>query len=74
MEELSKVSDFIGKEVSIYPRDTRSKMGIVLDITPAGVMFKITKADLSSGYTVGEVVFISYSANLSFSCKENNQL
>jgi hypothetical protein len=68
MEELSKVSDFIGKEVTIYPGDTRRKMGIVLDITDAGVMFKITKADLGSSYTVGEVVFISFSANLSFSC------
>lgn len=68
MKELSKVSDFIGKEVSIYPDDTYRKMGIVLDITDAGVMFKITKAEPGSGYAVGEIVFISYSANLSFSC------
>jgi hypothetical protein len=67
MKELSKVSDFIGKEVIIYPGDTNKKMGIVLDITDAGVMFKITKG---LEYGVGDIVFISFSARLSFSCKE----
>lgn len=59
MEEL------IGKEVRIYPNDTRAKYGKILEINDNGVLFLITKSECP-GFTVGKRKFISYSARLNF--------
>lgn len=56
---------YLGKEVQIYPGDTYSKFGIVRDINDNGVAFEITRSE-ASRYRVGDIVFISYSNNLTF--------
>ena len=65
----NSVRDLIGKEVYIYPGDTIKKKGIIQEITPFGILFKITWTDDCSTfkqYEVDKLYFISYSANLSF--------
>ena len=58
---------YLGKTVQIYPGDTHSKFGEVIDISSAGVIFKITSADSrSSTYVEGSTHFIAFSLNLNF--------
>ena len=60
-------SEWIGKEVQIYPGDTRSKWGKVVGMNDAGVTFLITRYEGSDReWIVGKHKFISYSAKLSF--------
>ena len=60
-------SEWIGKEVQIYPGDTRSKWGKVVGMNDAGVTFLITKYEGNDKEWVpGKHKFVSYSAKLSF--------
>lgn len=65
--EITCMNDLIGKEVQIYPADTYSKWGRIIEINDNGVLFEITDADeRCTGYPIGSYRFISYSANLTF--------
>ena len=55
--------EFVGKEVKIYPSDTKLKCGKVIDADENGVVFEITSSR-SEAYVVGKRYFIAYSANL----------
>ena len=60
-------SEWIGKEVQIYPGDTRSKWGKIVGMNDAGVTFLITKYEGNDReWVVGKHKFVSYSAKLSF--------
>lgn len=61
-----KLNSLKGALVQIYPGDSTHKYGIIEDMTDNGILFKITDTGLKSGYTVGALHFISYSARLSF--------
>jgi hypothetical protein len=63
---MSMIETFVGKEVNICPSDTRKKRGIILEISNVGIFFKITYAEFSSGYQNGDVCFVSFGSNLSF--------
>ena len=55
---------FLGKEVVVYPGDTNTKFGKVLDINEVGVTFLATNtAGMWKNNTVN---FIAFSANLKF--------
>jgi len=59
-------SDWIGKEVQIYPGDTRSKWGKIVDMNEHGVTFLITRNENNDReWPIGKHKFISYSAKLS---------
>ena len=68
MAKRASVNNLVGKTVQIYPGDSNAKFGIIEEITDAGVLFKITKADgrAKDQYTVGSLHFIAWSARLSF--------
>jgi hypothetical protein len=59
------IETYLNKEVQIYPGDTYSKFGVVKDINENGVVFEITRSEAQQ-YRVGDIVFISYSNNLTF--------
>lgn len=60
-------SEWMGKEVQIYPGDTRSKWGKIVDMNAHGVTFLITKYNGTDGdWVVGKHKFISYSSKLTF--------
>ena len=60
-------SEWIGKEVQIYPGDTRSKWGKIVGMNDAGVTFLITRCnDGDKEWVKGKHKFVSYSAKLSF--------
>ena len=74
---MNSMADFVGKTVSIYPGSSWHREGVVLDVNPAGVLFKITQvcnADFHgreegytfNGWTVGKTMFIAFSAELTF--------
>lgn len=66
MPIFSMKETYLNKEVQIYPGDTYSKFGIVRDINENGVVFEITRSNVSH-YRIGDLVFIAYSNNLTFS-------
>lgn len=68
---------FVGKTVSIYPGSGWYREGIILDVNPAGVVFKLTQVcaeaaggrregETYNGWTCGKTMFIAFSANLTF--------
>ena len=57
---------WVNKIVQIYPSDTYSKFGEIIAMSSEGVTFKCVDAHSQSGWKVGEIRFISYSAKLSF--------
>ncbi len=63
MEQM--IAQFKGKEVQVYPNDTHKKFATVVDINPAGVTFIVTKSE-GYGWKAGDIKFIAFSANLSF--------
>ena len=68
MKDIRQLEDLIGEEVQIYPGDSYSKWGKIIDINNNGMLFLITKADRECwSYKVGSYKFISYSANLTVS-------
>ena len=56
---------FLGKEVQLFPGDSDRNYGEVKAVDDNGVVFMITKAVPGTGYTVGKLHFISFSARLS---------
>lgn len=74
---MNTMADFIGKEVSIYPGSSWHREGVVLEVNPAGVLFKITQVCnrdhggrdegyTYNGWTVGKTMFIAFCAELTF--------
>lgn len=74
---MNSISDFVGKTVSIYPGGSWHREGVVLEVNPAGVLFKITQVcnpefggrdegHTYNGWTVGKTIFIAFSAELTF--------
>jgi hypothetical protein len=60
-------SEWIGKEVQIYPGDTRSKWGKIVDMNQHGVTFLITNYTGNDGeWQIGKRTFIAYSSKLTF--------
>lgn len=60
-------SEWLGKEVQIYPGDTHSKWGRIVGMNAHGVTFLITKYNGNDKqWPIGKHKFISYSAKLSF--------
>ena len=60
-------SEWLGKEVQIYPGDTRSKWGKIVGMNAHGVTFLITRNENNDNeWPIGKHKFISYSAKLSF--------
>jgi len=60
-------SEWVGKEVQIYPGDTRSKWGKIVDMNEHGVTFLITNyTGNDAEWQVGKKTFVSYSSKLSF--------
>lgn len=68
---------FVGKEVTIYPGSSWHREGIVLDVTDAGIVFKLTQVEnpdfggreeghTFNGWTVGKTMFVAFSAELTF--------
>lgn len=73
----TNLNKLIGKEVVIFPGNTDTKAGIIVDILDFGVLFKITSVKGRNGkgkfsqildkeYRIGQLHFISYAAGLSF--------
>ena len=56
--------EFLGKEVVVYPGDTHTKFGKVLDINEVGVTFLATNT--TGMWKNNTVNFIAFSANLKF--------
>ena len=63
---MNKLTDYIGKIVQIYPKDTYYKFGILLEVSSYGFLFEITSAEKASDYKKGDHVFFSISSQLSF--------
>ena len=64
MEFMQK--NFLGKEVVVFPTDTFSKIGEVLDINEVGITVKLTYVSKEGWqYKVGDTVFFSFT-NLCF--------
>lgn len=60
-------SEWLGKEVQIYPGDTRSKWGRIVGMNAHGVTFLITRNQNNDNeWPIGKHKFIAYSAKLSF--------
>jgi len=60
-------SEWIGKEVQIYPGDTYKKSGKIVGINQHGVTFLITKYNGDDNeWPVGKHKFVAYSSKLSF--------
>jgi hypothetical protein len=60
-------SDWIGKEVQIYPGDTHKKWGKIVDMNEHGVTFLITNyTGNDHEWQIGKRTFVSYSSKLSF--------
>lgn len=62
---------YIGKSIQLYPGDTVSKYGKIVDLDDLGWTIKIMRVGNSRGYRdysfeEGETYFISHSKNLTF--------
>ena len=57
------ITQFINKEVQVYPGDTHAKYAKVIDINPAGVTFKATAG---GAWRENSIHFIAFSASLKF--------
>lgn len=54
------IKTFLGKEVNIFPFDSKEKFGIVLDINPAGVVFEITERTCPQpNFFKGQIIFVA---------------
>ena len=60
------ITQFINKEVRVYPNDTYKKIAKVIDINPAGVTFLVTESEDSKGWPVNSIKFVAFSASLNF--------
>jgi len=66
---MKQLSDFLGKEVQLYPRDTYEKYAILLEYNEHGYMFKITKSKEVT-YKEGDIIFINHATNVIFKLKK----
>ena len=55
----------VGKEIQLYPGDTKSKFGKIIVWSKEGILLTITKSN-SSDYEVGKDYYISHSKSLIF--------
>lgn len=59
--------DYVGKQIQLYPGDSVSKWGEILNVDDLGWTIKITKVNKENDpYNVGDVIFISHSKNFTF--------
>lgn len=59
--------NYVGKSIQLYPGDTVSKWGTILNVDDLGWTIKITKINSPRyDYNVGDVIFISHSKNFTF--------
>lgn len=59
--------NYVGKLIQLYPGDTTTKYGEILDIDDLGWTIKITKMNGNiRTYSEGDVIFISHSKPFSF--------
>lgn len=59
--------NYVGKAIKLYPGDTISKWGEILDVDDLGWTIKITKVTREGEpYNTGDVIFISHSKSFSF--------
>jgi len=63
---MTKTTDFIGKEVRLFPGDTHYKFAILINIDEYGYTFKITECHINGDYTVGQIVFFNHSCKVNF--------
>jgi hypothetical protein len=61
---MNSITDFIGKEVKLFPNDTYKKSAILLEISDYGYLFKMTKCELRCGYKVDDIVFLNHSTKV----------
>jgi len=66
MKELLK--SLIGKEIQVWPTDTLSKYGVLVDANDQGILVKVDGKRSQDGHWSedGVLFFISFSANLIF--------
>ena len=59
--------DYVGKTIQLYPGDTVSKWGEILDVNDLGWTIKITRINRAAyHYQSGDVIFISHSTDFNF--------
>lgn len=58
--------NYIWKEIQLYPGDTVSKYGRIIDVDDLGWTIKITKLSRQYDYNVGDIIFISHSKSFTF--------
>ena len=63
---MTKTTDFIGKEVMLFPGDTYHKFAILLNIDEYGYTFKITQCHINGDYKIGQIVFFNHSCKVTF--------
>ena len=55
----------IGDKCQLYPNDTHKKFVKILDINSLGLEFEMIEGtDKRSGYSIGDIVFINHSKNI----------
>ena len=65
--ELNKrgtMKHFLNKEVEIFPNDSYTKCGIVIDVDAYGVTIKITSANKQTNLKKGDTLYYSHSKPL----------
>lgn len=58
-------SQYVGKEIRLYPGDTYSKWGIIENVDDLGWTIRITKS-YAQNWAEGKIVFISHSKEFIF--------
>ena len=58
--------NYVGKTIQLYPGDTYSKWGEILDVDDLGWTIKITKSEDKRDYCLESVHFISHSTEFHF--------
>lgn len=61
-----KAENYIGKNIQLYPGDTYSKFGIIVNVDDLGWTIKITNAHERSDYELNKEYFFNHSTNLKF--------
>ena len=64
-------SEFVGKEVHLYPQDSYKKRAILCEINKYGLLFKITYSEKGANYKVDDLVFINHSNKIELSLFNN---
>ena len=53
-------SEFIGKEVHLYPHDSYKKRAILCEVNKYGMLFKITYAEKGADYQIDDLIFLNH--------------